>query len=62
MQVKGLTKEDLAARGDLVLALAAKIDAIPDGGIGGNKPSGWGVKAAGSRMEIKIDNTDPGST
>ena len=43
-----------------MLALAAKIDAIPDGAMGANKPSSWGAKAAGSRMEIKIDNTDPG--
>lgn len=59
-KVKGLTKEELAARPDLVLALAGKIDAIPDGTtMGSNKASAWGGKAAGTRMEIKIDDMDP---
>lgn len=59
-KVKGLTKEELAARPDLVLALAEKIDAIPDGSAMGTRPtSTWGGKAAGTRMEIKIDSVNP---
>ncbi|XP_048614800.1 uncharacterized protein LOC106397246 isoform X7 [Brassica napus] len=37
IQVKGLTTEELAARNDLVLALPARIEAIPDGTAGGPK-------------------------
>lgn len=59
-KVKGLTKEELAARPDLVLALAEKIESIPDGSnMGAGKASAWGGKPAGTRMEIKIDNVDP---
>lgn len=58
-KVKGVSKEDLAARPDLVLALGEKIDAIPDGSaVAANQPSYWGGKAPGSRMEIKIDNAN----
>ncbi|CAN6891203.1 unnamed protein product [Brassica oleracea] len=40
--VKGLTTEELAARNDLVLALPARIEAIPDGTAGGPKStSAW---------------------
>ncbi|MCO5550961.1 hypothetical protein L7F22_004456 [Adiantum nelumboides] len=58
-KVKGLTKEDLDARPDMVLALSEKLDSIPDGNtMGAAKPSLWGGKAAANRMEIKIDNAN----
>eukprot|EP00250_Pteridium_aquilinum_P011977 c2042_g1_i1 orf=72-881(+) len=59
-KVKGPTKEELAARPDLVLALAEKIESIPDGtSMEPNKPGLWGGKPAGTRMEIRIDNANP---
>eukprot|EP00249_Psilotum_nudum_P007000 c20233_g1_i1 orf=404-1216(-) len=59
-KVKGLTKDELAARPDLVLALSAKIEAIPDGATMGAKKAGaWGGTATGNRMEIKIDSVNP---
>ncbi|XP_056852568.1 syntaxin-71-like [Raphanus sativus] len=36
-RLKGLTTEELAARKDLVLALPARIESIPDGTAGGPK-------------------------
>ncbi|KAL0904027.1 hypothetical protein M5K25_026097 [Dendrobium thyrsiflorum] len=55
-KVKGLTKEDLAARNDMVLALPDRIQSIPDGTSNGTKQTG-GWTASASRTEIKFDST-----
>ncbi|KAG7576642.1 Target SNARE coiled-coil homology domain [Arabidopsis thaliana x Arabidopsis arenosa] len=56
-RVKGLTTEELAARNDLVLALPARIEAIPDGTAGGPKnTSGWTPSSKTSRPDIKFDS------
>ncbi|PWA38410.1 Syntaxin/epimorphin, conserved site-containing protein [Artemisia annua] len=47
-KVKGLTKEDLASRCDMVLALPERIQAIPDG-------SNRSFNASGSSNKIKFD-------
>lgn len=53
---KGLSNEELAARSDLVLALAEKIESVPDGmGAGTNKTEGW--RTSNTRMEIKFDSS-----
>ncbi|KAG9441423.1 hypothetical protein H6P81_017277 [Aristolochia fimbriata] len=54
-KVKGLSKEELADRADLVLALPERINAIPDGTNGGKNKGGWGGSA--SRNAIKFDAT-----
>ncbi|PKI32581.1 hypothetical protein CRG98_047044, partial [Punica granatum] len=54
--VKGLSKEELEARNDLVLALKDRIEAIPDGTVGGSSQNG-GSMASTSRMGIKFDTT-----
>lgn len=59
LQVKGLLKEELALRPEQVKALAAKIDAIPDGVTINNRR---GQKGAGSIREIKIDAVNPGTS
>jgi len=57
-KVKGLSKEDIVARNDLVSALADKIDSIPDGTNTGTMRTGaW--KTSTTRMEIKIDSSSP---
>ncbi|KAL3530590.1 hypothetical protein ACH5RR_009912 [Cinchona calisaya] len=54
-KVKGLTKEELETRYDLVLALPERIRAIPDGASSSTKPTGgWGASA--SNRNIKIDS------
>ncbi|OVA10165.1 Target SNARE coiled-coil domain [Macleaya cordata] len=58
-KVKGLSKEELATRNDLVLGLSERIQAIPDGTATGAKQSG-GWAASGSRQEIKFDSTSDG--
>ncbi|CAH8391365.1 unnamed protein product [Eruca vesicaria subsp. sativa] len=56
-RVKGLTTEELAARNDLVLALPARIEAIPDGTAGGPKStSAWAPSTTTSRPDIKFDS------
>ena len=56
-RVKGLTTEELAARNDLVLALPARIEAIPDGTAGGPKStSAWTPSSTTSRPDIKFDS------
>ncbi|KAH7290880.1 hypothetical protein KP509_30G067500 [Ceratopteris richardii] len=56
-KVKGVSQDDLTARPDLVVGLVERLNAIPDGvTMGAEKPSFWGGKAAGSRMDIKIDD------
>ncbi|OVA18105.1 Target SNARE coiled-coil domain [Macleaya cordata] len=55
-KVKGLTKEELAIRNDLVIALSERIQAIPDGATtGANKTGGWASSA--SKKGIKFDAT-----
>ncbi|KAJ6804979.1 syntaxin-71-like [Iris pallida] len=58
-KVKGLTKEELATRSDLVLALPERIQAIPDGTATAAKQGG-GWTASASRNEIKFDSTSDG--
>lgn len=54
--MKGLTKEELATRGDLVLALPERILSIPDGTAAPAKMTGgWGASA--NRTEIRFDST-----
>ncbi|RRT84572.1 hypothetical protein B296_00003223 [Ensete ventricosum] len=54
LQVKGLSKEELATRNDLVLALPDRIQSIPDGSTNGSKQTGsW----TASRTEIRFDST-----
>jgi syntaxin of plants SYP7 len=58
--VKGLTKEEIATRSDLVAALPDRIQSIPDGSSTATKENGtWG--ASGSRTRtggaIKFDTT-----
>ncbi|KAJ4970824.1 hypothetical protein NE237_003923 [Protea cynaroides] len=57
-KVSGLTKEELAIRHDLVLALPGRIQAIPDGSANAAKSGGWAASA--SRSEIKFDSTSNG--
>ncbi|OAY83761.1 Syntaxin-71 [Ananas comosus] len=55
-KVKGLSKEELAMRNDLVVALPERIQSIPDGSATGTKQtSSW--TASASRTEIKFDST-----
>ncbi|CAI9105125.1 OLC1v1003985C2 [Oldenlandia corymbosa var. corymbosa] len=54
-KVKGLTKEELENRYDLVLALPERIRAIPDGTSSDTrKAGGWGTSA--SKRNIKFDS------
>ncbi|KAF3543062.1 hypothetical protein DY000_02008071 [Brassica cretica] len=54
--VKGLTTYELAARNDLVLALRARIEAIPDGTAGGPKSTSAWAPSTTSRPDIKFDS------
>ncbi|KAJ7551139.1 hypothetical protein O6H91_06G000400 [Diphasiastrum complanatum] len=56
-KVKGVTKEELAARPDIVLGLVGKIEAIPEGTIMGIKPKGG--KPPAIPFEIKMDGVNP---
>ena len=59
--MKGLTKEEQAARPDLVEELAARIDEISDGITGNLQNPRWGGKAGASKsMEIRVDTMHPG--
>ncbi|GAQ89477.1 SNARE domain containing protein [Klebsormidium nitens] len=55
-KVKGVPKEELAQRPEQVKALAAKIDAVPDGVTINNRRA---QKGPGSIREIKIDAINP---
>lgn len=55
--MKGVPKEEIAQRPDQVKALAAKIDAVPDGVTINNRRA---QKGPGSIREIKIDAINPG--
>ncbi|KAL5572906.1 hypothetical protein UlMin_022503 [Ulmus minor] len=58
-KVKGLSKEELEARNDLVSAMKERILAIPDGSSIAAKPDqGW--TASASYTGIKIDSTSDG--
>jgi hypothetical protein len=59
LQVKGLSREELALRPDQVKALAARIDAVPDGVTLNNRRAQRG--GPGSHREIKIDAVNPGT-
>lgn len=58
-KVKGLSKEELETRSDLVLVLKERIEAISDGTPGGAKQTG-GWAASASNTGIKIDSTSDG--
>ncbi|WOK95692.1 syntaxin-71 [Canna indica] len=58
-KVKGLSKEELATRNDLVLALPDRIQSIPDGSTSGAKQRGSSTTSA-SRPEIRFDSTSDG--
>ncbi|WZY74048.1 LOW QUALITY PROTEIN: hypothetical protein YC2023_006288 [Brassica napus] len=61
-RVKGLTTEELAARNDLVLALPARIEAIPDGAaVGPKSTSAWAPSTA-PRPDIKFDSGNSTTT
>ncbi|CAL5426550.1 unnamed protein product [Camellia sinensis] len=54
-KVKGLSKEELSVRSDLVIALPERIKSIPDGSTFAGKQTGdWG--ASGSNKKITFDN------
>ena len=57
-KVKGLPKEELEARNDLVLTIKERIEAIPDGASNGaTKPTeGW-TASTSSYTGIKFDST-----
>ncbi|TKY48506.1 Syntaxin-71 protein [Spatholobus suberectus] len=56
-KVKGLTKEDMAIRQDLVLALPERIEAIPDGITGAAiQTAGW--TATSTQPHIKFDSPE----
>ncbi|CAM6093759.1 unnamed protein product [Calypogeia fissa] len=54
-KVKGVSKEELETRSDVVAGLAQKIEDIPDG-TSIKRNNGW---TAGSKNEIKIDIVNP---
>ncbi|KAK4780528.1 hypothetical protein SAY87_016634 [Trapa incisa] len=55
-KVKGLSKEELVTRGDLVLVLQGRIEAIPDGSAAAAKQGGgWSTSA--SHKNIKFDSS-----
>ncbi|RZC70357.1 hypothetical protein C5167_033536 [Papaver somniferum] len=55
-KAKGITREELATRNDLVMVLAERVQAIPDSATtGANKSGGWGSSA--SKKGIKFDTT-----
>ncbi|CAA6671644.1 unnamed protein product [Spirodela intermedia] len=60
-KVKGVSKEELAARNDLVLALPERIQSIPDGTASAVKQtSRWSASASSSHTEIRVDSTSDG--
>lgn len=59
--MKGVTKEEQAARPDLVEALAERVEDIPEGITVNRSSNMWGGKAGISKpMEIKVDSMHPG--
>jgi SYP7 family syntaxin len=55
-KVKGLTKEDLATRNDLVTALPERIRSIPDGTAQPKQSGGWFGSGSRPTNEIKFDS------
>ncbi|XP_050204134.1 syntaxin-71-like [Mercurialis annua] len=60
-KVKGLSKDELEARSDLVSALKEKIEAIPDGSTNTAKQTGDWAAPSTSHGGIKFDSTYDGS-
>ena len=56
-QVKGLTKEELATRSDLVAALPDRIQSIPDGSSSAKKNGTWGASGSRTGGAIKFDTS-----
>ncbi|KAA8550420.1 hypothetical protein F0562_002104 [Nyssa sinensis] len=55
-KVKGLSKEELATRSDLVLALPERIKAIPDGtATAAKQTGGWGASASNGKIKFDSD-------
>ncbi|XP_052174089.1 syntaxin-71-like isoform X2 [Diospyros lotus] len=52
-KVKGLSKDDLANRSDIVIALSERIQSIPDGTTSAKQTGGWG---SSSHKNIKFDS------
>ncbi|KAF4354660.1 hypothetical protein F8388_009651 [Cannabis sativa] len=57
LSVKGLSREDIEGRNDLVLALPERIEEIPDGTLNAAKQTG-GWKTSGSHKNIKFDSSE----
>uniref|UniRef100_A0A0D9WJH4 t-SNARE coiled-coil homology domain-containing protein n=1 Tax=Leersia perrieri TaxID=77586 RepID=A0A0D9WJH4_9ORYZ len=57
-KVKGLTKEELATRTDLVAALPDRIQSIPDGSSSAKKNGTWGASGSRTGGAIKFDTSD----
>ncbi|KAJ3671065.1 hypothetical protein LUZ60_008491 [Juncus effusus] len=55
-KVKGLTKEELSTRADLVEALPHRIQAIPDGTAQPKQSGGWFASGSRPTSEIKFDS------
>ena len=56
--MKGLTKEEIATRSDLVAALPARIQSIPDGSSTATKKNGtWGASGSRTGGAITFDTT-----
>ena len=56
--MKGLTKEEITTRSDLVAALPDRIQAIPDGSSSTTKKNGtWGTSGSRTGGAIKFDTT-----
>ncbi|XBJ27302.1 hypothetical protein VPH35_004586 [Triticum aestivum] len=61
-KVKGLTKEELATRSDLVAALPDRIQSIPDGSSSATKKNGgWGASGSRPGGGVKFDSTSDGN-
>jgi hypothetical protein len=57
-QVKGMTREEIATRSDLVAALPDRIQSIPDGSSTATKKNGtWGASGSRTGGAIKFDST-----
>ncbi|XP_039000119.1 syntaxin-71-like [Hibiscus syriacus] len=59
-KVKGISKEELEARNDLVYALKDKIEAISDGSTAATKQSSGGWATSSSYTGIKFDSSSDG--
>lgn len=56
--MKGLTREEIATRSDLVAALPDRIQSIPDGSSTATKKNGsWGASGSRTGGAIKFDST-----